>query len=54
MLGIWGANMIAPHKEIKYAVAQIMAWHGANPEVLCQKLEELVLQWFKKGLNSKI
>jgi len=46
--------MTAPNREIRQAVAQILAWHGDKPEVLCQKLEELVLKWFQKGLDTKI
>lgn len=37
--------------KIRQQIAYCMAWHGDEPAELMNKLEQLVIEWYKKGQN---
>lgn len=39
-------------KQIKRQIAHCMACYGDQPAELMYKLEQLVIEWFIKGLNN--
>jgi Fe-S oxidoreductase len=45
-------NEIAVLKQIKLQIAHCMAFYGDQPEELMYKLEQLVIEWFDKGINA--
>jgi hypothetical protein len=39
-------------KQIRHQIAHCMSAYGDDPEQLMYKLEQLVIEWFIKGLQS--
>ncbi len=39
-------------KQIRRQLAHIMARYGDEPEELMYKLEQLVIEWFEKGITG--
>lgn len=57
MLGTWGINLMETIKiesVIANQIAHVMASYGDQPEEFLWKMQQLVIEWYCKGLAAGI